>query len=328
MLKSNDVIGLGNALLDLTIDVEDSFLSSLNLTKGTMTLIDEEKFISILNKIKNLPSDKSTGGSASNTIKGVSLLGGNSSFMGMIGNDSYGQKYVDELTKFKIKSYLAKSTKNTGTAITFITSDGERTFATFLGASLEFSEKNINEEALKASKILHIEGFFLEPIQHKTAALKAMNIAKENNVLISVDLSDAQLISRNKDFFKEVLEKYADIVFVNETEAFAFTNLKEFDALNHLSTYCKYAIVKLGASGSIIKCLEETHNIPIHKVEVVNTNGAGDAYAAGILFGIAKKLSIEKSGRIAALISGKVVSIKDATLNHYLLDEVEEIIKE
>ena len=329
--KQYDVIGLGNALLDLTIDVDDLFLESVHLAKGTMTLVDEEKYSQILQKIVDIPKDKSSGGSSSNAIKGVSILGANSAFIGMVGNDDYGTNYEQELQKSGVKTILSKTNKNTGTAITFITNDGERTFATYLGASLEFSEKNIDEStatAITNSKILHIEGFFLEPPQHRLAALKAMNIAKENGIKVSVDLSDPHLIFRNKEFFKEVIEKYVDIVFVNEHEAKAFTELEDVEAAHHLSKYCEYSIVKLGPKGSIIKHGGKVHNIPIHNVEVINTNGAGDAYAAGILFGIAKGLSMDKSGEIAAFISGKVVERKEATLNYSLRNEVEKILNE
>jgi len=329
-----DIIGLGNALLDLTIAVQESFLESIDLVKGTMTLVDEERYTRILTKIRELPSEKSSGGSSSNTIKGVSILGGKGAFMGMIGHDSYGKKYEDELNGFNVKTFLSKTNKNTGTAITFITSDGERTFATYLGASIEFAYKNIEEDAIKNSKIIHIEGFFLEPPQHRKAALQAMTIAKNNGVKISVDLSDPHLINRNKEFFKEVLQNYVDIVFVNEHEAKAFTGCEEEDAVNILSEYCDVSIVKLGSKGSIIKHhdrvtnTQTVHNVPIQKVKVVNTNGAGDSYAAGIIYCIANDIPMQKAGKIASYISSRVVSIPEATLSHSIADEVKKIVDE
>jgi sugar/nucleoside kinase (ribokinase family) len=325
--KIFDVIGMGNALLDLTVNVDDSLLSALKLIKGHMKLVDEDEYMYILNEIADLDAEKSSGGSASNTIKGISILGGHSAFMGMIGTDEYGDTYEEEVTKSNVKALLSRCEDNTGVAITFITPDGERTFATYLGASLQFSKVNIDEQAICNSKILHIEGFFLEPPEHRIAALTAMDIAKANNILISLDLADQALILRNKEFFSVVLDKYVDIVFVNEHEAKAFTGLLDEDALHELSKHCTYAIVKLGARGSLIKHYDKVHTVDSRKVEVINTNGAGDAYAAGILFGIAHGLSLEKCGEIASMISSKVVNTHSATINEDLKLEVEKIIE-
>lgn len=317
-MKKYDVAGLGNALLDITINVDDNTLKVLGFKKASMTLIDDKRYADVLKKICELKSKSSSGGSASNTIKGVSILGGKSAFMGMVGADNYGDRYLESVAKSNVLPKISKSKKGTGVSIIFITPDYERTMATYLGAALEFTEKNIDEALIKDSKILHIEGFFLEPKNHKKAALKAMKIAKKYNTKISVDLSDPDLIIRNLSSFRKILREYVDIVFVNEHEAKAFTGKENEHAAHHLSKYCDISIVKLGPKGSILKHGKDIHKIPIHKVKVINTNGAGDAYAAGILYGLTHDIPLEQAGRIAALISGKVVASEGATLEYFL----------
>jgi sugar/nucleoside kinase (ribokinase family) len=205
---------------------------------------------------------------------------------------------------------------------------------TYLGAASEFREKDVDEETVKNSKILHIEGFFVGNPGTEKAVIKAMKIAKANGRMISMDLADPGLIRAKIDSLKIMLKEYVDIVFVNEHEAKAFTGVEEEDAVHILSEYCDVSIVKLGSKGSIIKHhdrkndTETVHKIPIHKVEVVNTNGAGDSYAAGILYSIANNIPMEKAGKIASYISSRVVSIPEATLSHSIENEVKRIVDE
>jgi sugar/nucleoside kinase (ribokinase family) len=337
-----DVVCLGNPLMDMTIEVDDAFLDKAQLKKGTMTLIDDSKHSELLHAIKDKKTFRSTGGSASNTANGVSVLGGKSAFIGMIGKDAIGTQYKKLLEEAKVLPLVATysgTDKETGLSMVFITPDKERTMATYLGTALEFSEENITEEIediIKNSKILHIEGYFIELEKNFKAVLKAMKIAKDNNVKISMDLSDPGLIQRKNVLLNEIMKDYIDIVFVNENEARAFTGFEELDAAHALSKFCEVSVVKLGSKGSIIKHVdkknkkESIHNILVRKVEVVNTNGAGDSYASGILYSIAKGISFEKAGKIASYISSRVVSIPEATLgsNISLKDEVKRIIDE
>jgi len=327
--KEFDVIGIGHALMDIIVDVDDAFLEEMNVSKGSMTLIDDAKHKEIIEKISIKNSTEAAGGSAANTIKGVSILGGKSAFMGTIGNDRYGKTYEKLLEDIQVKSILSKNNKNTGTAIICVTPDGERTMMTYLGAASEFREKDVNEESIKNSKILHIEGFFIGNPETEKAVLKAMKIAKANGTKISMDLSDAGLIRAKIDSFKKLLKEYVDVAFVNEHEAKAFTGVEEEDAVHKLAEYCDVAIVKIGSKGSLIKHHNKTtYKIPINKVNVVNTNGAGDAYAAGILYSIAHDIPMDKAGKIASYISSQVVSIQEATLSRSLKDDVERILRE
>lgn len=326
MNKKYDVIGIGSPLLDFIIEVEDNILAEVDLKKGEMHLIDEEKSKNILEKLKTHKVTTSPGGSSANTLAGVSALGGKAVLMGMVGKDENGDIYEQKTVKAGVRSKMSKhELKKTGHAITFITPDSERTFATHLGAALFFRKENVFEDEIKSSKILHIEGYQLEDKELKEAAVHAMKIAKDNDVKISIDLADPGLIGRNLDDLKELVKKYADIIFVNETEAEAFTEKKDEEALHLIYDICEIAIVKLGNKGSLIKANDMIYRIPINEVKVVNTNGAGDAYAAGILYSIANSIDMEKAGKIAAYISSQAVASEGARVERSLKEEIKKI---
>jgi sugar/nucleoside kinase (ribokinase family) len=322
-MEKYDVAGIGSPLLDFIFEVEESILAEMNLKKGQMHLIDEKKSREILKRLEKYKVKTAPGGSSANTLAGISRLGGSAVFLGKIGKDKHGDIYEQKTGEEGVKARLSKhESAVTGHAITFITPDSERTFATHLGASLYFRKENVFEEEIKNSKILHIEGYQLEDPNLKEAAIHAMNIAKANNVKISLDLADPALIERNLSPLRELVKKYADVIFVNEKEAEAFTGKKEEEALHEIYDMCDIAIVKLGEKGSLIKANNRIYSIQINKVKVVNTNGAGDAYAAGILYSLANNLDIEKAGKIAAYISSQVVAGKEARLNRSLKEEI------
>ena len=326
MIKKYDVIGIGSPLLDFIIEVDDNVLAEMDLKKGEMHLVDEEKSKQILKKLEKYEVKTSPGGSAANTLAGVGILGGNAVFLGKIGKDKNGDFYEQKTSEDGVNSRLSKHDSiATGHTITFVTPDSERTFATHLGASLHFRKEDIFEEDIKNSKILHVEGYQLEDPELKNTAVHAMKIAKEHGVKISVDLADPALIGRTLKDLREIVKKYADVVFVNEKEAEVFTGKKEEEALHEIYDMCEIAIVKLGENGSLIKANGMIYRIPIHKVNIVNTNGAGDAYAAGILYSIANNIDMEKAGKIAAYISAKVVEqtaarLKNIGMEKYIKD--------
>jgi sugar/nucleoside kinase (ribokinase family) len=306
--KIYDLVGIGSPLIDFTINVNDSVLDDLKLKKGQMHLIDENKSKEIFDKIKNYKINKTPGGSAANTLAGLAVLGGKGVLLGKVGNDSNGEFYIVETEKSGVKSKLKRHNSITGHAITFITPDSERTFATHLGAAINFTKEDVNTDEIKNSRILHMEGYLLELPEIREAVIYAAKIAKQYNVKISIDLADPGLILRIPDVVNDVVKNYADIVFVNELEAKAFTNKEREEALDMIYSLCECAIVKLGEHGSLIKKDSKTCRISVCKTDVVNTNGAGDMYAAGILYGIAKNIPIERAGRIASYVSSLVVS--------------------
>lgn len=310
-----DVVGIGSALLDFTVEVDERILDEMGLIKGQMHLIDEERSREIFKGLKDYTIETTPGGSSANTMAGIAILGGRSLFLGKVGNDRNGDYYISENEKMGVKTKMGKIDKMTGHAITFITPDSERTFATHLGAALYLGRDDIREQDIRNSNILHIEAYLLENDIQRGACLEAMRIARQNRVRISIDLADPALIQRNKDDFKDIVKKYASIVFVNEEEAVAFTGKREEEALHIINSLCDVAVVKLGEEGSLIESDNEVHRIPVVRTRVENTNGAGDMYAAGLLFGIAKRVPIEKAGLIGSYASSLVVSQRGARLH-------------
>ncbi len=303
-----DITGIGSALLDFTVEVDDDTLKQFDLEKGGMQLIDETRSREILDKLKNRPLEISPGGSAANTVAGVSNFGGSALFIGKVGNDSHGARYIEDTEKSGVRARLGRNDHMTGHAITFITPDRERTFATHLGAAQRLSSSDIHEEDIGNSRIVHIEGYLFEPPGLREACMRAMEIAKKNGVVISIDLSDPGLITRIHDVFIDVVTEYADIVFVNEDEARSFTGKEHESALEHIHELCGFAVVKLGARGSIIKSRGLSHAIPVYQTDVVNTNGAGDMYAGGLLFGLSRGMTPEQAARLASYASSLVIS--------------------
>jgi len=321
-----DVSGIGSPLLDLSLEVEEKLLQDLSLKKGSMKLVDLDQAQDILKIIsgnsgssKTYDIQKTPGGSVANVLAGVSALGGKSVLLGKIGFDEYGKIYHAETKKAGTVCKLSKHKDlDTGHAITFITPDGERTFATYLGASLHLNINDIDEDAIKSSKILHLEGFTLEDDKLRETIKHAIEIAQHNNTQVSIDLSDSELVKRNIDYLKFFVDKYVNIVFANENEAQAFTGKGEDKALEEIYKRCDLAIVKLGGRGSLIKDHQNIYKISVHNSSFINSNGAGDMYAAGVLYGLANGMPLEKAGNLASYVASLVVAKDGARVNEDL----------
>jgi len=306
-----DVSGIGSPLLDLSLEVDDEILNNLDLKKGSMKLIELDEARQILDLINQNGFDirKTPGGQVANVLAGISSLGGESVFLGKIGDDEYGKIYYEATKKNGTHCRLNKD-KNFGTgyAITFISPDGERTFATYLGASLHFNIDDLDKKVIESSKILHIEGFILEDKKLRETIKYSVEMAQRDNIKVSLDLSDSELIKRNFDYLNYFVDKHVDIVFANEDEARAFTGKNEMEALHEIYKKCSLAVVKLGERGSLIKDERAVYQIPARKTNFINSNGAGDMYAAGILYGLANNISLEKSANLASYIASLVVA--------------------
>ncbi len=306
--KRYDVTGIGSALLDFVVLVDDSFLKEMGLEKGTMHLIDEERSREIFQKIAGYKKEIIPGGSSANTVAGVSALNGKGAFIGKVASDENGKSYIKQTVDSGVESYILQGSGITGHAITYITPDMERTFTTHLGAALNLSSDDFDTEVVENSSVLHLEGYLFEAENLKEVCFKAMDVAKRAGTLISIDLADPGLIERASSVLNRVVDDYADIVFVNEDEAFKFTGFKEQEALDALAKRTAFAAVKLGDRGSLIKTGGKSFVIPSYSVNVVNTNGAGDMYAAGIIYGITRGFSPELSGKIGSYAASLVVA--------------------
>ncbi len=318
-MKKYDVFGIGNALMDTLIEVDDKDIQDLELKKGNMHLVEDVHLNFVTNFLKNKNAKKQAGGSVSNTVAGVANLGGKSFFTGKIGRDKLGFDYEMIMSRQGVYCDLKKDYVGTGNVISLITKDSERTFITYLGSAVRFTKKDINKKELLKSKILHLEGYMFENFNLKKATLYAMKIAKKYNIIVSIDLSDSALIERNLKELRRIVKKYCDILFLNNEEAKAFTGKGEKEALVEMSKLVKLAIIKLGENGSIMKTKNKILRFKAFKPKkIVDTTGAGDMYSAGILYGIANKLSLEESGKIASYAAAKVVEQTGARLDYEL----------
>jgi sugar/nucleoside kinase (ribokinase family) len=328
MKKKYDVIGIGSPLLDIIIEADEQMLDAHHLKKGGMHLIDSSQGEEILKGLNDCPKAYVAGGSAANTAAGVALLGGRAAFVGVIGRDAYGKIYANDMREEGVHTRLIISPDlPTGYAITLVTEDGERTFATYLGAAGSLRQGHIVAADIQESIASHIEGYLLDSAETREAAVLAMERAKECGTFVSLDLSAAGIISKRLPIVRDIVSKYADIVFVNEEEAFAFTGKKELEALHMLSESCGVAVVKLGARGSLVKRDGKVHTIDPHPVVMANTNGAGDMYAAGFLHGFVAGHPLERIGCVASEVASLVVASEGARMHHSHHGKIKNILK-
>lgn len=299
------ILGLGNALVDILVKIsDDSLLQQLELPKGSMQLTPLEKAQHIQQLLDPSQLSQVSGGSAANTIHGIASLENSTGFIGTVGNDNFGSFYQNDLEKLGVKCFFTKGQADTGRAYTFISEDGERTFATYLGAAIELSADMLTSEMFEGFDILHVEGYLA---QNYALLEKAFRLARQQKMIISLDLASYNVVEEHHDFLVRILPEYVDIVFANEEEARAFTKKDPHEALNIFSCYCKIAIVKTGREGSLIKTGNSTFEVAAIPANVVDTTGAGDQYAAGFLYGYAHDKPLRICGKIGALLAGNVI---------------------
>jgi len=316
----NRILGIGNALVDvMTLIDNDNTLEKFLLPKGSMQLVDFEKSQLIKNGTGNFQRTLASGGSAANTIHGLAMLGVNTGFIGSVGNDDTGDFFENDMKKAGVKTILIRRDSFTGTAVALISPDSERTFATHLGAAVELGATDLRPEYFTGYDILYLEGYL---IINKPLVEAACRMAKENKMKIALDLASYNVVEAKLNDFKEIIEKYVDLLFANEEEARSFTGFGPQKALNSFSQLCEVAVVKVGSEGSWIKRGDEIIKIDAGKVILKDTTGAGDLYASGFLYGYANGLNLEKCGLIGSLMAGKVIEIIGARMPDSMFEEI------
>ncbi|MFA5763919.1 MAG: adenosine kinase [archaeon] len=318
-----DIVGFGSSILDITVNVNDEFLLKNNLTKGNFLLIDDTKSKKLHEELTSFEVIQSPGGSVSNTIAGAALLGANVAYIGGIGNDELGKIYKEQTLQAKVKElFIEKIGTSTGECIACITPDGERTFAVNLGGCNVINKDEITLDF--KTKIMHIEGYKLEnPIEYETAKVLAKYV-KANGGKISLDVNDAGVISRMGEKMGEFIKENVDILFMNEGEAKALTGSDDANALDKFN--CEIIVLKIGEEGSVVKQNgKRTIIAPRHVDNLINTNGAGDAYEAAFLYGLTKGYSTRKIGLLASEFAASVVEISEARVNQ-LNDKTKELL--
>jgi len=309
-----DVVGFGHSLLDITLNVDDAFLEKHGIIKGVCVAIDDEKTIQINEVIKDFDVLKSAGGSISNIIAGVALLGGKTAFIGGLGDDQNGKDYMGETLKVGVKDlFIRKKGVCTGVCMTFITPDGERSFLVNYGNGNIIKQQEIKFDF--KTKVILVEGFTLENnITFKTD-VKLCEYAKLIGAKVALDVNDVGIIKRNSERIKKFIQDYVDILFMNEHEAEALCGHQDELALNKLEKDCDLLVLKLGENGSMIRLNGSTVKVLPKKVDVINTNGAGDAYAAAFLFGLVNEMNVENIGVLASNFAANVVMQPQARLS-------------
>lgn len=301
------ILGMGNALTDILVQLDDDkHLENLNLPKGSMQLVDEVQNAKVQEYIHTMPKQMIAGGSASNTMRGIACLGGDASFVGMVGNDSIAKVFETELKETGVDAKLFSTNVPSGTATTFISADGERTFATHLGAAIGMTADILTPEIFKGYDIFHIEGYL---VQNHDLIRKAIHTAKFHGLKISLDLASYNVVEENLDFLRSIVESYVDILFANEEETLAFTSKQPEEALDEIAAMCEYAIVKVGKKGSMIKHNGVITTEGITDNKRIDTTGAGDFYAAGFLYALANNYSVEEAARYGKILSGNIIEV-------------------
>ncbi len=314
------ILGMGNALTDILLQIEhDSILLKLNLPKGSMQLVNDQKLEEISAALSNYSKKMATGGSASNTINGLTRLGVTAGFVGKIGKDAIGSFFSDDSLKNGVTPHLLNSDTASGHCMVLVSPDGERTLCTFLGAACELHADDLKLQLFQGYDIFHIEGYL---VQNHELIRTAVQLAKQAGLQVSIDLASYNVVEDNLEFLNEIIKEYVDIVFANEDEARAFTGKEPKDALIHISNHCDIAVVKVGKEGSHIKSGEIVVQVNPRLAVCIDTTGAGDLYAAGFLYGLACNYSLEICGQIGSLVSGNVVEVLGAKMT----DEVWQII--
>ena len=307
------ILGIGNAIVDVICKVNDQYLLENGLTKSTMKLVDENEFKKLLSTLKI--EETVSGGSVANSIVGLSQLENNVGFIGKINSDELGQKYKEGLTKEKVQ-YFYDSREEilpTGTCLILITPDSERTMITFLGIAGKISEKDINENAIKESEMIFLEGYLWDEGDPKSAFDKAMSLANKK----AMTLSDQFCVERHKDSFLNLVKNKLDITFANEQEIKSLIDTKKFsDVITFGKQLGKLLIITRGEKGSIaIKNNEVVECEAKSNLRIIDLTGAGDLFAAGYLHGFINKFSIGKSLEKGTEMSSKIIQKIGARLN-------------
>ena len=303
------ILGIGNALTDiLAVLPDDSLLNNYHLPKGSMQHVDMETGDKIWAALKPLGVKYVAGGSAANTITCTAILGMPSSFIGKIGDDELGLLFKSDQEQYGVKTVLLKSPRSSGRSMVFVSGgNAERTFAVYLGAALDLVPEDLRPEWFEGYDYFHIEGYL---VQNQALIRRAVELAHDAGCIISLDMASYNVVESNLAFLHDIIEKYVDIVFANETESKSFTKLGDpILALDEIARLCKIAVVKIGKDGSWIKSGEEVHFIPAWPADTVDATGAGDTYAAGFLYAHSEGRSLKECGEVGSIVAAKVVEV-------------------
>lgn len=301
------ILGLGNALVDVLSRLEsDDKLREVGIVRGAMDMITREKMFAIRALQAHAEKVQAPGGSVCNSMRAIACLGGKSGFIGKIGNDEVGEFYEKALAEAGVVPYFIREEGPTGSCTVLISPDGERTMGTFLGPAPTIRPEEISDEILSAYQYIYIEGYLLV---NEALVRGIMERAKALGLKVALDLSNFNIVNAFKGLLEDIIPKYVDILFSNESEAEAYTGLPAAEAVKVLSEMVDVSLVTVGKEGSIVGSHGRFVRIPAEGGKPVDTTGAGDNFAAGFLYGQSIGATLEQSARIGSVLAGAVIAV-------------------
>ena len=311
------ILGIGNAIVDVFVRVDDNFLSKNNLVKGSMKLIEKSEFENLKSTV-NIEKIEA-GGSVANTMAGIAFLNGNPSFIGKVNSDEFGKIYKKSLEKINVNfPYIEKKENfSTGASIIFITPDSERTMCTYLGISSQLSKDDISEDNINTCELIFLEGYLWDKGASEEMFKHVINLAKKKNIKVAMSLSDIFCVSRHKQDFFDLFKNEIDILIGNEKEINELTNKESLlESISILKKLNKLLVITRGEKGSLAVINNEIINCESTKVvEVLDLTGAGDLFAAGFLKEYLDKSDIKKCLTTGSILASKIIQKIGARLN-------------
>lgn len=305
-----DVVGIGNALVDILVEVDDALLGTEDLAKGAMMLVERDASDALYDKLP-VGVEKS-GGSCGNTMAGFAALGGAGAYIGKTRDDQFGAVFRHDMKAMGVDFPTPAETDGPGTGkcLVLVTPDAQRTMVTYLGAASDMKPENVSIEAIQAGKVVYLEGYLFDRDSAKAAFITAADAAHAAGREVSLTLSDGFCVDRHRDAFLKLVRDHVDILFANEQEILSLYQVDDFDtALQHAREDCRIACLTRSEKGSVILSGDEVHVVDAEPVEaVVDTTGAGDQFAAGFLYGYTQGRSLADSARIGGIMAAEVIS--------------------
>ena len=305
-----DVAAIGNAIVDVIAPADDAFLAANSLDKGAMMLVDAAQSAALYAKMA--AGVETSGGSAGNTIAGVASFGGRAAYLGKVAEDQLGATFTAEMRAIGAHFDPIPLVGGPATAVSMInvTPDGQRTMCTFLGASVEFTDADVTPAVIEGAKIVYLEGYLFDAEPARKAFAKAAALAKGSGRMLAITLSDGFVVDRHRAGLLAFIESQVDLVFANEVEICSLFETDSFEAaMGEITLRAKLAAVTRSEHGSVVATNAETYSVPAFPVEkVVDTTGAGDQYAAGFMFGLARGRSLPDCARLGSLAASEVIS--------------------
>lgn len=306
------VLGLGNALVDIVTRIDDdAILEKLNFPKGSMQLVDAATSASIGESLKNFESVMSPGGSAANTIHGLGMMGVETGFLCRTGNDKIGRFFEDSMREVGVVPVVLSSSSPSGIARAIVSPDGERTFATFLGAAAELHADDIKASMFRGYDFCYIEGYL---ISNRELFAKAISLAKQVKAKVVLDLASYNVVDENRDFLVNLLP-YIDIAFANEEEARSLTGMEPEAALDFIASKVDIAVVKIGKKGSLARRGNEKVSVSASNIKAIDTTGAGDMYAAGFIAGLIQNKTLKQCTQYGSILAENIIQVVGAKMD-------------